>query len=214
MKTLGIDTSNYTTSASICENGIITENIRIVLEVAKGGVGLRQSDAVFAHIKNIPELMNRLECDISDIDAVGVSSKPRDAEGSYMPCFLVGVNAATCIASAMRKPIYGFSHQAGHIAAALYSADCLDLVSQRFIAFHVSGGTTELTLVENNTITLLGGTKDISKFLMVTALAAIGLNTSFKEVKKSGIAPMMHGFIISALVVVVAIFVEWCMGLV
>ena len=56
--------------------------------------------------------------------------------------------------------------------------------------------------------------KDVSKFLMVSALAAIGLGTSFKEVRKSGFAPMMHGFIISALVVVVAIGVEWCMGLV
>lgn len=56
--------------------------------------------------------------------------------------------------------------------------------------------------------------KDASKFLMVTALAAIGLNTRFKDVKKAGFAPMMHGFIISALVVIVAIGVEWCMGLV
>jgi uncharacterized integral membrane protein (TIGR00698 family) len=56
--------------------------------------------------------------------------------------------------------------------------------------------------------------KDISKFLMVAALAAIGLGTSFNDVRKSGFAPMMHGFIISALVVVVAIGVEWCMGLV
>lgn len=56
--------------------------------------------------------------------------------------------------------------------------------------------------------------KSLSKFLMVAALAAIGLGTSFKDVKKSGFNPMMHGFIISALVVVVAIAVEWCMGLV
>lgn len=56
--------------------------------------------------------------------------------------------------------------------------------------------------------------KSVSKFLMVTALAAIGLGTSFKDMKKSGINPMIHGFIISALVVVVAIGVEWCMGLV
>ena len=51
------------------------------------------------------------------------------------------------------------------------------------------------------------GTKEVSKFLMITALAAIGLNTSFKDMKKSGIAPMIHGFIISALVVIVAIAV-------
>ena len=56
--------------------------------------------------------------------------------------------------------------------------------------------------------------KELSKFLMVAALAAIGLNTSFKEMKKSGVAPMLHGFIISALVVVVAITVEYCMGIV
>ena len=56
--------------------------------------------------------------------------------------------------------------------------------------------------------------KSISKFFMVAALAAIGLNTDFREMKKAGINPMLHGFIISALVVIVAIGVEWCMGLV
>ena len=56
--------------------------------------------------------------------------------------------------------------------------------------------------------------KDISKFLMVAALGAIGLNTSFDDMKKSGIGPMVHGFIISLLVVIVAIGVEWCMGIV
>ena len=58
------------------------------------------------------------------------------------------------------------------------------------------------------------GAKSLSKFLMVGALAAIGLNTSFSEMKKAGIAPMVHGFIISLLVVLVAIGVEWCMGIV
>ena len=57
-------------------------------------------------------------------------------------------------------------------------------------------------------------TKDTSKFLMVCALAAIGLNTSFKSMKKSGARPMIHGFIISVLVVVVALVVEICMGMV
>lgn len=58
------------------------------------------------------------------------------------------------------------------------------------------------------------GLKELSKFLMVAALAAIGLNTDFREMRKSGINPMIHGFIISALVVVVAIAVEYCMGIV
>ncbi len=56
--------------------------------------------------------------------------------------------------------------------------------------------------------------KDASKFLMVAALAAIGLGTSLKDMKKAGVNPMLHGFIISALVVVVALGVEWCMGMV
>ena len=60
----------------------------------------------------------------------------------------------------------------------------------------------------------VSGTKTISKFLMVSALAAIGLNTSFSNLKKSGIRPMIHGFIISALVVIVALVVEICMGIV
>ena len=61
---------------------------------------------------------------------------------------------------------------------------------------------------------LSGGLKTVSKFLMVAALAAIGLNTSFKDMAKSGIRPMIHGFIISALVVIVAITVEYFMGIV
>ena len=61
---------------------------------------------------------------------------------------------------------------------------------------------------------LSSGLKELSKFLMVAALAAIGLNTDFREMRKSGINPMIHGFIISALVVVVAIAVEYFMGIV
>lgn len=63
-------------------------------------------------------------------------------------------------------------------------------------------------------VEVAAGAKSLSKFLMVAALAAIGLNTSFKDMKKSGIAPMIHGFVISALVVVVAITVEYFMGIV
>lgn len=63
-------------------------------------------------------------------------------------------------------------------------------------------------------VAVSGALKSLSKFLMVAALAAIGLNTSFKDMKKSGIQPMIHGFIISAAVVVVAITVEYFMGLV
>ena len=61
---------------------------------------------------------------------------------------------------------------------------------------------------------VVSATKKLSKFLMVCALAAIGLNTSFKEMKKAGVRPMIHGFIISALVVIVALLVEIGMGIV
>ncbi len=78
-------------------------------------------------------------------------------------------------------------------------------------------GFVALTIINSTGIipVALGAlAKDISKFLMVGALAAIGLNTSFTEMKKSGISPMVHGFIISALVVIVALIVEYYMGII
>ncbi len=157
---LGIDTSNYTTSVAVSLNGKVERNIRILLKVSEGERGLRQSDAVFQHTVNLPSAFTELG-EVSP-RAVGVSATPRDNEGSYMPCFLSGIAAATAVASTHGVPLYKFSHQRGHIAAALYSCGREDLHHSSFLAFHVSGGTTELTLVENGKITLLGGTKDIS----------------------------------------------------
>lgn len=157
---LGIDTSNYTTSAAVSVDGTVVKNIRVPLRVAQGERGLRQSDAVFQHTVNLPTVFETVGA--LTPDAVGVSATPRDNEGSYMPCFLAGVSAATALAATHGVPLYRFSHQAGHIAAALYACGREDLHHGTFLAFHVSGGTTELTLVENGKITLLGGTKDIS----------------------------------------------------
>lgn len=149
---VGIDTSNYTSSAAVCtQDGKIIANIKIPLPVKEGERGIRQSDAVFEHVRNIPSLMLELNKHIQEMNvlAIGVSSKPRDAEGSYMPCFLSGVAAANSFAAAKGKnfPIYEFSHQNGHIMAALYSGGCENLVGEKFVAFHVSGGTTEALLV-------------------------------------------------------------------
>nr|MBQ4319664.1 peptidase M22 [Clostridia bacterium] len=119
IRVLGIDTSNYTTSVSVAENGEVVQNLKLPLPVKEGERGLRQSDAVFAHIKNLPELMTQVT---PGFDAVGVSAYPRDCEGSYMPCFLAGETAAVTAASAMGVPLYRFSHQAGHIRAAVYSS--------------------------------------------------------------------------------------------
>lgn len=149
MRTLGIDTSNYTTSVCVYDSEIGSAfQKKQLLPVKQGEKGLRQSDAVFHHTVRLHTLMRELfdECG-GEIDAIGVSEKPRDAEGSYMPCFLVGVNAANCISAVTKKPVYGFSHQAGHIMAALFSAGRTELADKKFIAFHISGGTSEMLLV-------------------------------------------------------------------
>lgn len=164
---LGFDTSNYTTSIAAFD-GRQGENCSRLLDVKPGELGLRQSDAVFAHVKRLPELADVLfqSVDRGSIQAIGVSTRPRAVEGSYMPCFLAGVSVAKTMASALGVPCWEFSHQQGHIAAALWSAGRMDLMAQPHLAWHLSGGTTELLLVEpegrNVRATQLGGTSDIS----------------------------------------------------
>lgn len=149
--TLGIDTSNYTTSvALIGEDGELIANLKKLLAVKEGERGLRQSDAVFAHVKNLPALMQEAKAILGgrQVTRIGVSTRPRNVDGSYMPCFLVGVAAAESISAAMNIPIYKYSHQCGHVMAALYSSGRMDLLDgRRFCAFHVSGGTTEMLRV-------------------------------------------------------------------
>ncbi len=167
---VGLDTSNYTTSAAICtEDGCIKANLKLPLPVKEGEVGLRQSDAVFAHVKNLPELMTRLGGELSEYEvaAVGVSERPRDAEGAYMPCFLAGVSAARAFAAGCGSiPVYGFSHQSGHIMAALYSSGQTELLKSDLMAFHVSGGTTEALLVQPReggfSVKIIGETLDLN----------------------------------------------------
>ena len=142
---LGIDTSNYTTSVCLylAEDGSVISK-RKLLPVRDGELGLRQSDAVFHHVQQLPDLFSQAFAEYKgEIKAVGVSYAPRTVEGSYMPCFTVGLTSARILSESMRIPMYTFSHQQGHIAAALYSINRLDLLHQPHIAFHVSGGTTE-----------------------------------------------------------------------
>lgn len=166
---LGIDTSNYTTSVAIMgTDGELIANIKRPLPVKPGERGLRQSDAVFAHIKNIPSAMEEARSYLGDatVVAVGVSERPRNVDGSYMPCFLTGVAVAESVASTTGAPIYRFSHQCGHIMAALYSSGRTDLLEKEFCAFHVSGGTTEVLRVNKSgaafSAELVGGTADIN----------------------------------------------------
>lgn len=166
---LGIDTSNYTTSVAILSlGGDLIANLKRPLPVKAGECGLRQSNAVFAHVKNIPDIMSeaREYLKNSEIVAVGVSEKPRNVEGSYMPCFTVGDAVAQSVAASIGAPLYKFSHQCGHLMAAIYSSRRFDLLSDSFCAFHVSGGTTEMLRVNyvnyGFCAELVGGSSDLN----------------------------------------------------
>ena len=146
---LGIDSSNYRSSAAVLCDDLKYKSNRKLLNVAQGERGLRQSDAVFLHTKQLPYLIKDLldDTDVSKISCIGVSNCPRRQEGSYMPCFLTGLSYAEILSSALKVPLFKFSHQEGHIAAALLSSGRLDLLDKEFISFYVSGGTTEALLV-------------------------------------------------------------------
>ncbi|MCM1473513.1 MAG: hypothetical protein NC040_05620 [Muribaculaceae bacterium] len=147
----GIDTSNYTTSAAVYDS---TENkiyqVKKLPPVKSGEAGLRQSDAVFHHTKQLPEMIEELFSmhPVENLKAVSSSVRPRNIEGSYMPCFLCGEGLGRSISAMNKIPFYRTSHQTGHILAALYSADRLSLIHEKFIAFHVSGGTTDCLICE------------------------------------------------------------------
>ena len=167
MSVIGFDTSNYTTSIAYFD-GRDGLNCSRLLPVKQGELGLRQSDAVFHHTKGLPELSGRLvsNVDVGEITAVGVSTRPRSVDGSYMPCFMVGFSHAKLLADFLRVPLIECSHQQGHVAASLWSAGHLELMDQPHLAWHLSGGTTELLLVEpegkNVKCSRIGGTTDIS----------------------------------------------------
>ncbi len=145
---LGFDTSNYTTSVAFFDGKAVVQKKKL-LEVKQGERGLRQSDAVFQHTVHMPALAASLaeECDFGRIDGIAVSTRPRNIEGSYMPCFLVGESIAAAVSAFCGAPLYKTSHQVGHILAALYSVGVPELIHSSFVAFHLSGGTTEALLV-------------------------------------------------------------------
>lgn len=164
---LGIDTSNYRTSvAAVDERGKAVFHKAVLLDVAQGERGLRQSDAFFRHSNRLPEYLRELlsHIDSASVTAVGVSERPRRVEGSYMPCFMAGVNAAGIVGYALDVPVYGFSHQEGHAAAILENDGSLP--PERSLFFHLSGGTTEALLCSPDdngySMEIAGGTLDIS----------------------------------------------------
>lgn len=145
---LGLDTSNYTTSVAFCaQSGEVLQE-KHLLPVKAGEMGLRQSDAVFHHVRQLPEMTVKLFArEAFTVTAVAASDRPQQKDGSYMPCFLVGAGAARELGALLHIPVHFFTHQQGHVAAALYGADKLSLIHEPFLAFHVSGGTTDALLV-------------------------------------------------------------------
>lgn len=195
MPVLGLDTSNYTTSAAVFD-GERGRNQGRLLEVRPGELGLRQSDALFQHVKHLPEVVEALlgEEGLGTVQAVGASTRPRAVEGSYMPCFLAGASQGQVLSQVLGVPFYAFSHQQGHLAAAAWSAGRLDLLDRPFLAWHLSGGTTELLRVEPEEdgvavrAEILGGTSDISAGQLIDRTGVL-LGLSFpagKGVEKLG----------------------------
>lgn len=176
--TLGFDTSCYTTSAAaVNEHGEVVAASRMLLPVKQGERGLRQSEAVFAHVRQMPlvmdDLRKQLEGQNADIVAVCASAAPRDEEESYMPVFTVGLGHAKVIADVLGVPLYQTSHQQGHVAAGLIGHKQPE---ESFVALHLSGGTTELLSCDNGKLTLLGGCADLHAGQMVDRVGvAMGL---------------------------------------
>lgn len=165
---VGIDTSCYMTSAAvICGEKIF--QYKKPLSVKSGTCGLRQSEALFQHIKNLPLIFEEMSADFSEKEykmaAVAASTKPRSVEGSYMPVFLAGENAAKAAAFSAKGKLFETSHQDGHIMAAVYSARKLSMLSEPFLSVHLSGGTTEILFTEflgdSFRCEIVGGTLDL-----------------------------------------------------
>lgn len=165
---LGLDTSNYTTSAAVYRDDGTGYNSSRLLDVPAGALGLRQSDALFQHVRRLPQRIAELKETgmLEHIRAVGASTAPRTVEGSYMPCFLAGESQAKVLADTLGVPFYPCSHQQGHVAAACWSAGHMEYLDRPILSWHLSGGTTELLLVEPvegmPRMTILGGAEDIS----------------------------------------------------
>ncbi|MDR2771444.1 MAG: peptidase M22 [Clostridiales Family XIII bacterium] len=161
---LGIDTSNYTSSVALADAARdVAADLREQLPVKRGLRGLRQSEAFFRHVDRLPALAGALLRTHRDrIGAVAVSEKPRPVAGAYMPVFRAGLRLAALLADALGAPLFCFSHQEGHIRAALHGTELRR--GEAFLAWQISGGTSELLLAEDGgaRLSIIGGGKDIS----------------------------------------------------
>lgn len=176
---LGIDTSNYTTSIAVVDReGNILIDERKPLKVKQGERGLRQSDALFQHMENLPPMIEKTFPSVSNYRIVGIatSSCPRQVVGSYMPVFHAGVSFGRALAAALSIPLYSYSHQEGHLAAAAFGTS-LDN-EEVFLGMHLSGGTSEMLLVNQHKVEIVGKTRDIS-FGQVLDRIGVAMGLSF-----------------------------------
>lgn len=159
---LGLDTSHYTTSiALINEKDKIVEDRRVQLFVKPGKKGLRQSEALFQHWNNLPDLLDPILRTYSTrLKGVCVSEKPRPLKDSYMPVFNAGISVAKILSASLFVPLFCTTHQEGHFKAGMVSNKIEK--HKPLIAAHLSGGTLELVVVQDNCLEIAGGTKDIS----------------------------------------------------
>lgn len=158
---IGLDTSCYTTSAAaVTAEGEVLASCRKLLPVKAGERGLRQSEAVFIHVRQLPQRLEEMAEVIRghEIVAVCASRQPRDEEESYMPVFQVGDAQARSLAAMLGVPCFASTHQRGHVAAAMVDSG---IAPGDLLAVHLSGGTTELLSLCGDKLTLLGGTLDL-----------------------------------------------------
>ena len=159
MLSLGLDTSCYTTSAALCFQDASPVQFRRLLPVPKGERGLRQSEAVFAHVRQIDSvLLPLLDAAPEPISCVCASVSPRDGEDSYMPVVQVGASQGKALAAALRVPFFTTTHQRGHIFAAKYGTG---LEKDTFLALHLSGGTTDVLFMDRDHLEPLGASMDL-----------------------------------------------------
>ena len=175
MTVLGLDTSCYTTSAALADSEGRLVSERRLLQVEAGERGLRQSDAVFQHVRQLPELVERLLSGApGPVDAVCASVAPRAGEDSYMPVFLAGAGTGRAVAAALRVPFLGTNHQAGHLRAARVGTDLN--ADEPFLALHLSGGTTDVLICDKGRTSLAGTSLDLHAGQLVDRIGvALGL---------------------------------------
>jgi N6-L-threonylcarbamoyladenine synthase len=174
---LGIDTSCYTTSLFFMDRqGQKAAEARRILKVKPGGCGLQQSEMLYQHTRNLPELMEEAaQGHKFTVKGIGVSAKPRPREDSYMPAFLAGLGFARSLAALYHIPLWQISHQENHLEAAVWSAQGPD--ADRFLFLHASGGTTDLLLAEKHVLKEVGCSLDLHAGQFVDRVGvALGLD--------------------------------------